>query len=638
MERRFVVCMLLLVLFLALGPAQRGDTAAVLSPDDMAKLQGGYQCGSGDCATGDALACSGSCASAASGSHHVGLGVAAVRPTRELQRTASANATTEAFDFTMVPYSFRGTGWEEAVFTNEFLLSDFDFDKYVYCGSPVRDGRLPHAYFGAELTWQPVDESCAQDITEHLRVEIEGQTVYDSQWTHTNPGPCHLYMDGSAVIFGEPPSRDVLSAVMAAAGDKPVAAGNAYVSFTMLGVTHSAVIPFTAEIPRFEGFYFLDQEGEWQRASAYPDPTRPLYVIVHGWQNTRYPDFLWVKQMGQAIRRALGDGVSVGAWFWQKEATSWPTPTGARSNIKREAAKLATALLNGYVGRGGLELRLIGHSYGGGVAAGAELLLKRNLSPEASPVLELLDVPEKWYAFPLGLTPTLEALRPLPVGSHFTQFGRPYALPNVENFLVCTNGDHKAPVYAAIESGIVADSQPIEVVVEHYLYPDEYYYLGVTAFNRMLTMSVAGPNITRQWQYSSADGTHLVAALAQRPALADHYVVSYTGERIGERIYDVTGVNDDDAWISYPAEGSTITDTTPTITWAPADRSRGYALILQTEPGQTLWSEHFPTGTTSAPCGVTLTRGEAYVLYLHSFDAKGNQATTTSHFQVEQAE
>ena len=63
MQRRIIVSMILLlmVLFLAVGLAQPGNAAVALTLDDMAKVRGGWKCGSFLCGESGAPACSGTC-------------------------------------------------------------------------------------------------------------------------------------------------------------------------------------------------------------------------------------------------------------------------------------------------------------------------------------------------------------------------------------------------------------------------------------------------------------------------------------------------------------------------------------------------------------------------------------------------
>ena len=123
--------------------------------------------------------------------------------------------------------------------------------------------------------------------------------------------------------------------------------------------------------------------------------------------------------------------------------------------------------------------------------------------------------------------------------------------------------------------------------------------------------------------------------MSQRPVIGDTYTINYVNSNgcTGKKTYNVSSINDNFAWITYPADGSVITDIQPTFTWQPASNTKSYGLVLTDELNNWLWTtQSIPSNTTSAICEISLAPGNKYVLYLHAYDANGNQATTYSHF------
>ena len=100
--------------------------------------------------------------------------------------------------------------------------------------------------------------------------------------------------------------------------------------------------------------------------------------------------------------------------------------------------------------------------------------------------------------------------------------------------------------------------------------------------------------------------------------------------------YRVQGINDKFAWLTYPADGSTISTTVPQFTWSSVRGIQSYGLVVEDASGHWVWKRHeMPATTTSVGCGVSLRRGERYCATLHTFDSNGNQASTHSTFTVE---
>ncbi len=180
-------------------------------------------------------------------------------------------------------------------------------------------------------------------------------------------------------------------------------------------------------------------------------------------------------------------------------------------------------------------------------------------------------------------------------------------------------------------------------VATQYFYPNSYYF-GITLENivtsTVFSVEVTGSNIISVWQYSS---DHYVASLSSQPTIGDTYNIriTYTDLSYEDKQYIVNGINDNFAWITSPADGSTIATTTPTFIWQEANNITSYRLSIHIEGGDSVWSKHFDVGTNSTvynfngTASELLQSGETYRIYLHTFDSIGNQATTQSTFTVQ---
>jgi hypothetical protein len=180
-------------------------------------------------------------------------------------------------------------------------------------------------------------------------------------------------------------------------------------------------------------------------------------------------------------------------------------------------------------------------------------------------------------------------------------------------------------------------------VATQYFYPNRYH-LGITLKNvdtsTISSVDVSGPNITSVWQYLS---DHYVANLSAQPTIGDTYNirVTYTDNTNEDNQYIVDGINSNLALIISPADGSTITTTTPTFIWQEASNIMTYSLRIHIEGGDRTWNKSFNVGTNSAvynsddTASALLQSGQTYRIYLHTFDSNGNQATTESTFTIQ---
>ena len=134
------------------------------------------------------------------------------------------------------------------------------------------------------------------------------------------------------------------------------------------------------------------------------------------------------------------------------------------------------------------------------------------------------------------------------------------------------------------------------------------------------------------------------AYLANRPDIGDIYTIRLCYDELCNDYedfeYTITGINDNFAWIDYPADNETINITTPTFTWqAPPGTVDHYRINIHDVTGEKdefIWGENIPAGQThfEVPESANLQWGNVYKIYLHSYDENGNQATTVSNFEV----
>lgn len=357
-----------------------------------------------------------------------------------------------AFDFTISPYSFRGVSWNEArIMTNEFDLINFE-DDTLSCAMPVGQDEIANdryrSWFGAALGWDRSGLGSSISVRQSIRGRIERINIDAYSWQVTAENSGGLWMDCPASA-----APSVLNKIMKKFKNETQVSGVADGNFTMLGVKKTYQIPFTAAIPRFKGLYVLSEHGKYDEISAI-NSQNPGCVIVHGWQNSAYPDYLWVAELGKAIQRSIDNRVAVYAWFWQEESTSWPLPGRAKANISTQASFL-TDVLDSAI-QSGTELHLIGHSYGGAITAFAT----KNLADKHENVnnlhLCLLDVPANNKAKVLKgdvqIGKILEGLSTVNITNLYSEFGVEYVLPNVINEAI--GGDHKEPIRYLINGGL----------------------------------------------------------------------------------------------------------------------------------------------------------------------------------------
>jgi hypothetical protein len=205
--------------------------------------------------------------------------------------------------------------------------------------------------------------------------------------------------------------------------------------------------------------------------------------------------------------------------------------------------------------------------------------------------------------------------------------------------IACTLPSHITGPLVASVNGVRSNPLlflPVSVSVEHY-YP-ESYFLGVGVYGPgVVPITVAGPSVVTQWQNPEVSEQHIVVVLGGRPIPDDIYEIqAQLTAGTASLKYTVRGVSDRFAWLSYPANGSTISTTAPRFTWSAVAGIQVYGLVVQDSSGHWVWSTHgLSAATTSVQCGASLQRGATYTANLHTFDANGDQATTLSQFQVQ---
>jgi pimeloyl-ACP methyl ester carboxylesterase len=362
------------------------------------------------------------------------------------------------------------------VHTTAFQLRDFEQEFYTYCGGQQGRYCFPEAYIGMRITSLHEDDTVPRydNITVKHAIYVF-PTPGSGVATRIDTGGTDIalrYGTWTDLTLGASVPVDTLSKVMRQTAGATL---NGYWNLTVTSGTQKVTrrLNFTAEKPNFNGLYLLDAEDSWKPVD-WSNPSlasKPLYIIIHGWQSTAYPDFLWLLKMGQTIRGTQGD-VNVAAWFWQAAATS-STPVLPWFHISSQAVRLAQALRTSRIFQKGLpEIHFIGHSYGGAVAAEAEFFLKAQVSTTDNCCLVLLDVPGRRYAGikPVELRGELRSLQRanLQVKNFYCPsaqgFGVPYQNINVVNDPVCTDCDHKAPIFYfvdQVQSGLVQFDCPV---------------------------------------------------------------------------------------------------------------------------------------------------------------------------------
>jgi hypothetical protein len=175
--------------------------------------------------------------------------------------------------------------------------------------------------------------------------------------------------------------------------------------------------------------------------------------------------------------------------------------------------------------------------------------------------------------------------------------------------------------------------------VQHY-HPDTYY-LGLSfQGDAVASVQVAGPGTTSVWQHSEG---HWVVNLSGRPAIGDHFIVEveFADATTETCEYSVVGVNDDFAWFTSPTDGAIVDTTTPTFTWNAVVGIVEYGLYFSDDGSNLIWYRSAVSTETSCTYNddggalVPLQSGHSYTVYLHSFDANANQASTEITFIVQ---
>jgi hypothetical protein len=177
----------------------------------------------------------------------------------------------------------------------------------------------------------------------------------------------------------------------------------------------------------------------------------------------------------------------------------------------------------------------------------------------------------------------------------------------------------------------------VDVILE--LWPGHSNLL-ISTSDSLTSYNVTGPNIVYTWSGDTFIGVNL----SQWPNIGDTYEIhiDYADGRSSDRTYTVTGMNDNFAWITFPADNETINTTTPTFTWQETTGIAEYGLSVAEVVGNVenwIWWTSLPAGNNSTlynwdGTGPDLESGKTYRILLHTWDANGHQATTMSTFSI----
>lgn len=189
--------------------------------------------------------------------------------------------------------------------------------------------------------------------------------------------------------------------------------------------------------------------------------------------------------------------------------------------------------------------------------------------------------------------------------------------------------------------GIQVDRGLVTVTTEHG--QDEAYTVVIVNSIPFDHAEVNGPNVL---SITTIDERRLLVGVSSRPLNLSYSVrFNYSDGNFQNHDFTVQTVNDNFATITYPTDGSTINTTTPTFTWNEASGAVSYTLLIEdiaSGPGQFFpWIIALPTGTTSVQYNsdgqalAPLESGKSYMLFLHSYDVNGNQATVYNNFTVQ---
>lgn len=179
-----------------------------------------------------------------------------------------------------------------------------------------------------------------------------------------------------------------------------------------------------------------------------------------------------------------------------------------------------------------------------------------------------------------------------------------------------------------------------KISIQHY-YPQNYF-IGISLSKKKISSyQINGSNISTIWMHSQ-DSSHIVVNLSARPTIGAIYniqVIASDGNHY-DSSYSVNGINDNFAWIITPPNGGLVTIPTPTFTWQAASNIESYHLKVTDDQGKWIWQPSFSVGTTTCVYNfdgratAQLQSGRIYELTIHTFDSKGNQASTQSTFSV----
>ncbi|MCP3873460.1 MAG: hypothetical protein GY699_09950, partial [Desulfobacteraceae bacterium] len=175
-------------------------------------------------------------------------------------------------------------------------------------------------------------------------------------------------------------------------------------------------------------------------------------------------------------------------------------------------------------------------------------------------------------------------------------------------------------------------------------YNNENYFIGVTLRNVDLstvsTVNITGPNIDFVW----GSDNHYVALISSAPVIGDSYMVhiTYTDLSVEQIEYIVDGINTNFSYIMFPADGGVINTSNPLFSWDTVTDIESYGILLKNMDSNTnIWYVDFPSGVNSTnydsdgKASEPLQYGVMYMLFIHTYDANGNEATTQSTFTIE---
>jgi hypothetical protein len=312
-----------------------------------------------------------------------------------LDALASATVKQIKISFNLNPYYWRGierpnieTKYYEENNPPVLLLRDFECKTHDYgemrCSSPNR-GMLPNITFGASLP-----ESNSNYVTTNLFVKIAGVEICKNKETWESYAEC------SSEIGDRMSSLNNLSQVMEAVEKydpnemMDFAYGEAILDFSYEGKPQTKIFQFKAKIPRFEGLYIFQKNAngywDWEKYTGDLGGISFAYLLIHGWQTERYPNFMWLYDLALDMKTQYPQ-LPVLGWFWQKEAydpgitiipgvpkASLIGALNVSFQVSPQAEILKRTLINQDLNPAA-KVHFIGHSFGGFMAC----LAARNL-------------------------------------------------------------------------------------------------------------------------------------------------------------------------------------------------------------------------------------------------------------------